>query len=255
MKILICTLAFAFGCITAVAIRNDATQAEAAVATSTVAEQISDQQPEAAVQKKLEVATKKYGTTNDGKEVTHYQLTNKNGLVVDLIDYGATVTSVQTPDKDGKLANITLSCNDMAGYQACGSYFGSSVGRYCNRIAKGKFKIGDAEYTLATNNGENHLHGGTVGFDKKIWKGAILRSAEWVGVRFYLTSEDGDEGYPGQLKVTADYILTNNDELIVEFNATSNKATHVNLTNHNYWNLGGAGSGRHQVTRVKAGVG
>jgi aldose 1-epimerase len=163
-----------------------------------------------------------------------------------MIDLGATVTAFRAPDKDGLVEDITLSCNDIEGYEACTSFFGSTVGRYCNRIAKGKFSIDGVESTLATNNGENHLHGGKVGFDKRIWKAEELldKDAKFVGLRFKLESADGDEGYPGKLNVAVEYILNNDNELKVEFTATTDKPTHVNLTNHNYWNLGGKGSGK-----------
>ena len=194
----------------------------------------------------MEIISRSYGTTKDGKEVTQYVCKNANGYVLEMIDLGATVTAFRAPDKDGLVEDITLSCNDIEGYEACTSFFGSTVGRYCNRIAKGKFSIDGVESTLATNNGENHLHGGKVGFDKRIWKAEELldKDAKFVGLRFKLESADGDEGYPGKLNVAVEYILNNDNELKVEFTATTDRPTHVNLTNHNYWNLGGKGSGK-----------
>lgn len=193
----------------------------------------------------MEIVTRPYGKTKAGQEVTQYICRNSNGYVLEMIDYGALVTAFRAPDKNGLQENITLSCTDMEGYEACTSYFGSTVGRFCNRIAKGKFSIDGTEYTLATNNGENHLHGGKVGFDKRMWKSERLldKEAKSVGVRFSLVSDDGDEGYPGNLDVAVDYVLNNDNELIIDFTATTDKPTHVNLTNHNYWNLCGAGSG------------
>jgi aldose 1-epimerase len=190
------------------------------------------------------VKTESFGKTKDGEEVTLYTITNKNGLVLKMIDYGATVVSVETPDKDGKLENITLSFPTLDGYLQRHPYFGSTVGRYGNRIAKGKFKIGDEEYTLATNNDANHLHGGKKGFDAVMWKGTKVENANGAGVKFTYTSADGEEGYPGKLDTTVTYTLTNNDELRIDYEAKTDKPTVVNLTNHNYWNLGGQGSGQ-----------
>lgn len=190
------------------------------------------------------IIRRSYGTTKDGREVQEYICTNANGYKLEMIDYGALVTALRIPDKNGKFDNVTLSCTDLEGYEACTSYFGCTVGRYCNRIANGKFSIEGKEYTLAANNGEHHLHGGNIGFDKQVWKSKELISPDMVGVRFTLVSADGDEGYPGNLSVTVDYILTNANEFKIDFTATTDKSTVCNLTNHNYWNLGGAGSGK-----------
>lgn len=184
-----------------------------------------------------------FGKTKKGEPVTLFTLHNSHGLVVKLMDYGATVVSVETPDKNGKLANITLSFPTLEGYLQRHPYFGSTVGRYGNRIAKGKFTIDGKESTLATNNGPNHLHGGQVGFDAVMWTAEEVKTADSVGVKFSYLSKDGEEGYPGNLKVTVTYSLTEADELRIDYSATTDKPTHVNLTNHNYWNLGGAGSG------------
>ena len=184
-----------------------------------------------------------YGKLSDDREVDLYTCTNANGLVVKLITYGAIVTSVEVPDRDGKLANITLGFDSLDGYLPRHPYFGATVGRYCNRIAKGKFKLGDQEYTLATNNDPNHLHGGENGFDRVLWDAEPVQTESAVGVKFHYVSKDGEEGYPGNLDVTATYLLTNDNELSVEFMATTDQPTPVNLTNHNYWNLSGAGSG------------
>jgi aldose 1-epimerase len=185
-----------------------------------------------------------FGKTKDGQAVTLFTLHNSHGLIVKLMDYGAIVVSVETPDKNGKLANVTLGFPTLEGYLQRHPYFGSTVGRYGNRIAKGKFTIDGKESTLATNNGPNHLHGGQVGFDAVMWKAEEVMSPDSVGVKFSYLSKDGEEGYPGNLKVTVTYSLTEADELRIDYTATTDKATHVNLTNHNYWNLGGAGSGQ-----------
>lgn len=187
----------------------------------------------------MKVIERDYGKTADGKEVKEFVCTNKNGIELTMITYGATVTSLKTPDKDGNMANITHSCENLAGYEAHQSYFGCTVGRYCNRIANGKFSIDGKDYTLATNNDPHHLHGGDVGFNRKVWSATKIETPDEVGVKFSLVSEDGDEGYPGNLKVTVDYYLTNDDELVIEYSATTDAPTHVNLTNHNYWNLSG----------------
>ena len=184
-----------------------------------------------------------FGKTKDGQDVTAFTLTNERRMKVRLMDYGATVISVETPDKNGKFANVTLSFPTLEGYLQRHPYFGSTVGRYANRIAKGKFELDGKEYTLAVNNGENHLHGGVKGFDAVLWRATPVQSANAVGVKFSYTSPDGEEGYPGQLDVSATYTLSNANELRIDYLATTDKATVVNLTNHCYWNLGGAGSG------------
>ena len=200
---------------------------------------------------KMTVKKRSFGKTGDGKKVTLYTCTNANGLVMKLTTYGAIVVSLETPDRDGKLANITLGFDSIEGYMPRHPYFGATVGRFCNRIAKGKFTLDGKEYQLATNNAPNHLHGGDAGFDKVLWKGRTVKTDDAVGVEFRYKSKDGEEGYPGNLKVAVVYKLTNKNEFTVEFTATTDKATPINLTNHNYWNLAGAGSGtihEHELT-------
>ena len=197
------------------------------------------------------VTKEPFGKTTEGVEVEIYTCTNANGLVMKLTNYGAIVVSLETPDRDGKLANITLGFDELAGYLPRHPYFGATVGRFCNRIAKGKFSLDGKEYTLATNNDPNHLHGGNVGFDKVVWTATELQTGDAVGVEFSYRSPDGEEGYPGNLDVKVVYSLTNKDEMVVDFSATTDQATPVNLTNHNYWNLAGAGSGdirSHELT-------
>ena len=247
MKFGFCFAAFIVGCFMTVFMRANAPN-EASANNASMLAYLAQEQEQAVSQEaiQMEIISRSYGTTKDGKEVTQYVCKNANGYVLEMIDLGATVTAFRAPDKDGLVEDITLSCNDIEGYEACTSFFGSTVGRYCNRIAKGKFSIDGVESTLATNNGENHLHGGKVGFDKRIWKAEELldKDAKFVGLRFKLESADGDEGYPGKLNVAVEYILNNDNELKVEFTATTDRPTHVNLTNHNYWNLGGKGSGK-----------
>lgn len=199
----------------------------------------------------MSIETAPFGKTDDGTEVKLFTCRNKNGLVMKLTNFGATVVSLETPDRDGKMANINLGFPSVAGYLGDHPYFGATVGRFCNRIAKGKFSIDGKEYSLATNNGPNHLHGGEVGFNKVVWKPTKVKEDDAVGVRFDYRSKDGEEGYPGNLRVSVVYTLTNKNELKVEFTATTDAKTPVNLTNHNYWNLAGAGSGTildHEVT-------
>ena len=184
-----------------------------------------------------------FGTTGDGEPIDLYTCTNANGLKLKMMTYGAIVVSLEVPDRDGSLANVNLGFEKLDGYLAGHPYFGSTVGRYCNRIAGGKFSLDGKQYTLATNDGSNHLHGGDAGYDKVVWDARPIRRRNEVGVRLQYTSKDGEEGYPGTVRVTAIYTLTNNNELKVEFLARSDASTPLNLTNHCYWNLAGAGSG------------
>jgi len=199
----------------------------------------------------MKIETSPFGTAPDGQDVTLYSCTNADGLLISLINYGASVVQVETPDRDGKCANINLGFPTLAGYLGSHPHFGSTIGRFGNRIAKGRFKLDGHEYKLATNNGENHLHGGDVGFGKYVWQAEPLKTASEVGVKFTRRSPDGEEGYPGNLDVSVAYTLTNENALRIDFSATTDKATPVNLTNHNYWNLSGAGSGNvlgHEMT-------
>lgn len=245
MRLGFCLSAFVFGCFVAVYTKANApsdlsaknVQISQTIAPSQLAQEIQGE----ALQ--MEVVKRSFAATKDGQEIDQYSCRNLNGYAFDVITYGATVSAVRAPDKNGTVENITLSCNDIEGYQACTSYLGSTVGRYCNRIAKGKFELDGQTYTLATNNEANHLHGGKVGFDKRVWAAEELLTNDSVGVRLKLISADGEEGYPGKVEVTVDYTLNNENELMVDFTATTDKTTHVNLTNHNYWNLCGAGSG------------
>jgi len=185
-----------------------------------------------------------FGKTTDGQEVQLYTLTNAHGLKATISTYGGTVTSLQVPDKAGKLGNIVLGFDNVSGYQSpaflkAGPYFGALIGRYGNRIKGGKFTLDGKEYTLAKNNGPNSLHGGTKGFDKVIWAAEPVASAtDGQALKLTYLSKDGEEGYPGNLSVTVVYTLTDNDELKIDYTATTDKATPVNLTNHSYFNLG-----------------
>jgi aldose 1-epimerase len=174
----------------------------------------------------------------DGKKVYLFTLTNKNGTEIKITNYGGVVTSWKTADKNGKRSNIVLGFDDLKGYLAPPPYFGAIIGRYGNRIANGKFKLDGKEYVLATNNGKNHLHGGNKGFDKVVWDVAPVEDST-SSLTLNYVSKDGEEGYPGNLKVSVKYTLTGTDELLIEYNAETDKATPVNLTNHSYFNLTG----------------
>ncbi len=185
-----------------------------------------------------------FGKTADGNAVELYTLTNANGMQVAITTYGGIIVSLTAPDREDKYADVVLGFDKLDGYLAGHPYFGALIGRYGNRIAKGKFTLDGKEYTLATNNNENHLHGGLVGFDKKVWRaqeGAVNRTG--VSLTLNCTSVDGEEGYPGKLDVQVVYTLTNDDELKIAYSAVTDKATPVNLTNHSYFNLAGQGSG------------
>ena len=185
-----------------------------------------------------------FGKTAEGETVEIYTLKNSYGLEARVMTWGATLVSMSTLDRNGALADITLGFGALDGYFGNHPFFGSTVGRYANRIANGKFTLDRKKYTLAVNNGVNHLHGGIKGFDKKNWKAVDLENPTGSkAVRFSTTSADGDEGYPGTLRVSVTYTLTDKDELRIDYEATTNKPTVVNLTNHAYWNLTGAGEG------------
>jgi aldose 1-epimerase len=183
-----------------------------------------------------------FGKTAKGEAVDLYTLTNDNAMVLKVTNFGATVTELHAPDRNGKMADIVLGFKDLASYLGGTPYFGCVVGRYGNRIALGKFTLDGHTYTLATNNDANHLHGGNVGYDKVVWEATPFEQADRVGVSFQYNSPDGDEGYPGLLEMTVVYTLTNANEFRIDYHATTNKATPVNLTHHSYFNLGGEGA-------------
>ncbi|MEM6258579.1 MAG: aldose epimerase family protein [Planctomycetota bacterium] len=180
-----------------------------------------------------------YGTLPQGQAAKLYTLTNVNGLTTTLTDFGATLVSLETPDRDGGLADITVGYDTLDGWVNDGSYMGASVGRYGNRIANGKFTLDGTEYTLAQNNGPNHLHGGNVGFNKKLWQAKAFTKDNGSGVAFTYISPAGEEGYPGELTSTVTYFLSDDNELYVVFEATTTAPTVVNLVHHTYWNLTG----------------
>jgi len=195
------------------------------------------------VHAKPKVEKNYFGETSAGTKIAHYTLTNSNGLNVKLIALGARIVEMNVPDAQGKLANITLNLPNALAYENHTAHFGGVVGRYANRIAKGKFKLDGKTYELARNNGPNHLHGGLKGFDSMLWDSKESEGPTEVSVEFTHNSKDGEEGYPGNLVAKAVYTLNDANELKVEYSATTDKPTVVNLTNHAYWNLGGVGSG------------
>lgn len=191
----------------------------------------------------LQVSKEVWGKTKDGTPVDLFTLSNENGMIVKITNYGGIITELIVPDRDGNMGDVVLGFKTLDEYLAGHPFYGALVGRYCNRIAQGKFTIDGKEYTLVTNNGPNHLHGGTVGFDKVVWETKEIKTDNGVGIEMKYTSADGEEGYPGELEVTTTYLINNKNELHLLFNATTSKPTHVNLTNHSYFNLAGHGSG------------
>jgi len=190
------------------------------------------------------VKKQSFGNVPDQGETLLYICHNAHGLEMRVTDYGARLVALSVPDRQGKLANVTLGFDSVSGYVRHTAYFGCTTGRYANRIGQGKFMLDGREYTLARNNGNHSLHGGKTGFDRVIWKSTEVSQTGASGVRFTHVSPNGDEGYPGELTTAVTYWLTDENELKIEYEATTNSPTVLNLTNHAYWNLGGAESGR-----------
>jgi aldose 1-epimerase len=190
-------------------------------------------------------STKKssFGKTPDGKQVDLYKLTNKNGMEVAISTYGGAVVSLKVPDRNGKLGDIVLGYDSLEGYENDKAYLGAIVGRYANRIAHAQFTLDGQTYTLAKNNGENSLHGGIKGFNKAVWKAKEVPAKNGQALELTYLSKDGEEGFPGNLQVDVVYTLADSNELKIEYSATTDKKTVVNLTNHSYFNLAGPGSG------------
>ncbi len=201
--------------------------------------------PAAAEEKKMpKVEKRPFGKTPDGTAVDLYVLTNANGVTAKIMTYGAILTELHVPDSAGKFGDVVLGFDNLEGYVKGHPFFGATVGRVANRIAKGKFTLDGKEYKLATNNGPNALHGGVKGFDKVVWKAEIGEGKPGDrSIHFSYVSKDGEEGYPGTLKAEVVYTLTDKNELGLVYKATTDKPTPVNLTNHSYFNLAGQGSG------------
>ncbi|HJT87521.1 MAG TPA: aldose epimerase family protein [Bryobacteraceae bacterium] len=191
-----------------------------------------------------------FGRTAGGTPVDLYTLGNRNGMEVSIATYGATIVSVTAPDRRGVFADVVLGCEDVAGYEHQTAFLGALIGRYGNRIGHARFRLGGVEYRLPANDGPNTLHGGPNGFDKRIWHAAGQSTQEGASIQLTYLSKDGEEGFPGNLSAKVVYTLTNRNELKIEYTATTDKDTVVNLTNHSYFNLAGQGSGdvlQHQV--------
>lgn len=182
-----------------------------------------------------------YGTTRGGETVEAYDLSNANGMEVRIITYGGIITSIRVPDRRGERRNVALGFDTLEQYEARNPYFGAITGRYANRIARAQFTLDGETYTLATNNGPNHLHGGLVGFDKRVWKAEVTSGEDEVALKLTYISPDGEEGYPGNLDVAVTYTLGAANALRIDYHATTDKPTIVNLTNHSLFNLSGGG--------------
>jgi aldose 1-epimerase len=193
------------------------------------------------MQKALAVSVSPFGTLPDGSRIELYTLTNRQGTEARIMNYGGIITALKTRDRQGALADIVLGFDELTPYLKGTPYFGALIGRYGNRIARGRFTLDGKTYTLAANGGPNHLHGGVEGFDKKVWTAEPFNGKSGAGVKLSLQSPDGDQGYPGTLRITAVYTLTDEDELITELRATTDKPTLVNMTQHSYFNLAVAG--------------
>jgi aldose 1-epimerase len=187
------------------------------------------------------IERQRFGTTSEGTAVDLFTLTNAHGVRVRLTNLGATLVSIETPDRNGAMGDILLGFDTLDGYLHNSPYFGVVVGRYGNRIAKGRFTLDGQTYTLAVNNGENHLHGGLKGFDKVVWTATTAPDADGASAQLEYVSADGEEGYPGRLTARVTYTLTDQNELTIAYSATTDRKTVVNLTNHAYFNLAGSG--------------
>ncbi len=185
-----------------------------------------------------------YGNLQNGTPIYEYLLTNANQMEVRVINYGGILTAVNVPDRQGSVRNVVLGFDNLADYETRNAYFSTITGRYANRIAKGRFTLDGKTYQLAINDGSNHLHGGLQGFDKQVWDVVREISDETgEGIELHYFSPDGEENYPGNLDVTVTYLLTGKNELRIDYHATTDAPTVINLTNHSYWNLTGEGSG------------
>lgn len=191
----------------------------------------------------MKVTKSEFGQLPDGTMADLYTLTNNKGMTVKVTNYGGIITHILVPDRSGTIGDVALGFDDLAGYTGGHPFFGAIAGRYANRIANGKFVLNGVEYSLAQNNGVNHLHGGKVGFDKKLWTAEPIRSKTGVGVKLRYVSKDMEEGYPGTLTSIVTYELTDKNEIKMSYEATTDKDTILNLTNHTYFNLAGHDSG------------
>lgn len=191
----------------------------------------------------MSIRKESFGKTKDGKEVFLYTLVNGNKSTVKIASYGGIVTSLLVPDKSGRMDDIVLGFDTLDRYFSGQPYFGALIGRYGNRIAKARFSLNGKEYMLAANDGRNSLHGGIIGFDKVVWNASEIQTGAVDGLRLTYLSKDGEEGYPGNLDCTVTYSFNDKNELSIEYSATTDSPTVLNLTHHGYFNLKGAGNG------------
>lgn len=201
--------------------------------------------------RRKDVESRSFGATKEGTAVSLYTLTNGKGMKTSITNYGGIVASIEVPDRSGKAGDVVLGFDSLDGYLGKHPYFGAIVGRYANRIAKGRFTLDGVEYKLATNDGANALHGGIGGFDKAVWQAKEFTEKGGRGIVLTYLSKDGEEGYPGNLQTTVRYTLTDDNELKIDYSASTDKTTVLNLTNHSYFNLAGQGEGDilgHEVT-------
>lgn len=193
-----------------------------------------------------------FGQLPDATEINLYTMVNHSGITMKVTNYGGIITSLLVPDKNGNTTDIVLGYDSLSGYLAATPYFGALIGRYGNRIAKGKFMLDGKEYFLAQNNGPNHLHGGVKGFDKVVWDAEEFTTDSTVGLKLHYQSKDGEEGYPGNLDINITYTLSDHNTLTFDYIATTDKATPVNLTQHSYFNLAGGGDIKSHVLMISA---
>ncbi len=208
------------------------------IAAASAAALVAQASPAAAAEAKRS----SFGRLADGREIGAVTLTNRNGVAAKVITYGATLQSMLVPDRTGKLADVTIGYADIASYVDKPQYFGGTVGRFANRVARGKFSLDGRDYQVPVNNGANSLHGGTAGFDKVVWSVVSVKSGPTASVTMRYVSPDGDQGYPGTMTVDATYSLDDANALTIEYRATTSAPTIANITNHAYWNLAGEGS-------------
>ncbi|HYL63603.1 MAG TPA: aldose epimerase family protein [Candidatus Methylomirabilis sp.] len=199
--------------------------------------------PQAGAKQKAHVERAVFGQIPGGATIETYTLTNSQGASAKVITYGATLTELRVPDREGKMGDVVLGFDNLQGYLGQHPFFGGTIGRYANRIAKGRFTLDGKEYQLAINNAPNTLHGGEIGFNRRVWTAEPVEAKDGAAVRFRYLSKDGEESYPGNVNVSVTYTLTDANALRIEYSARTDKDTVVNLTNHSYFNLAGAGSG------------
>jgi len=191
----------------------------------------------------MSISKKTFGKTSDGKPVNLYTLKNRSGAEVSITNYGGIIVTIKVPDRTGRIDDVTLGFDNLEGYLGKHPYFGAIIGRVGNRIAGGRFALNGREYTLAKNDGNNHLHGGIKGFDKVVWKAREAEAKDGTSLALTYVSTDGEEGYPGEIRVKVVYTLTRKNALRIDYSATTDRDTIINLTNHAYFNLAGDGAG------------